>query len=379
MTMRTDRESQMGVQISKYLDNELSAVERDMLERHLPKCSSCRELLQVLRRNDELLKHSLGVEVYGNDIVDKVSKRLRREEKGEPAAAKIWKFARRPAFGVAAAALVVFGLLAVIVMQNVTIRSMIDRMNAQSEAISEQQESIVRLKGRFTEEQAKEDRRAALRRWETLKEDWVYAEPGNGGVVLTFKSPEGDEVIRWMIVRRMSGGDPVEKSTKDSKFTDPNLPAGETVLYSVKPITKSGRDYREQLVKVELPERTPTLFRHESRRGVARVKAIAYDARSGAATLEVSVLDGRKERAHAFQVKQGARVGGAELLHLSNPEAFRTGWVLVDVEREDQVIGSSANAVYTRPNWRLVLRTADGRKEKRVWIGETTDLPIRQP
>lgn len=46
--------------ISRYMDDELSPVDRRQVDEHLSGCGPCRDFLEILRRNEDLIAHVLG-------------------------------------------------------------------------------------------------------------------------------------------------------------------------------------------------------------------------------------------------------------------------------------------------------------------------------
>src|SRR5688572_3470880 len=89
---------EMGTLLSRYVDGELADKERKSIETHLETCASCRDVLNLFQRNDNVLNNALVGEAFGAQTVDAVMTEIRRLEEPmvvapavdeEPAAAPI--------------------------------------------------------------------------------------------------------------------------------------------------------------------------------------------------------------------------------------------------------------------------------------------------
>jgi anti-sigma factor RsiW len=386
--MKFDNESQTGIQISKYLDGELSPVEREMLERHLGECGSCREVLQVFRRNEELLKNTLCVETYGNEITERVAKRIAAEARGaaggEPAAKRVLAFLRRPAFGRSVAAAVMIALLAIVMLQNLTISRILERENKISDDVATLKEQ---LNLQWIATSKMEERRSR----ESAREAFIKA-PG-AGVIATvegkhvsfaMKGPEGKEILHWDVSRRAPGqeGWPEPFSVRGSEIREPLRESG-PVQYRFEPVLVSGERVEPFEVEVAPP---PVLLNYRSPRFVATVRFLAFDEKTRLATFSVTRYGGAAgERTEAFQAEVGRPVGSIMRDRTGSFEDFRTGYVLADVERATQTIAttSTTGLAYTRENWKAVLRPAwapEGDSVERVecWKDGSVEFEVRQ-
>src|SRR5688572_33286904 len=71
---------EMGTLLSRYVDGELADKERKSIETHLEACSSCRDVLNLFQRNDNVLNNALVGEAFGAQTVDAVMTEIRRLE-----------------------------------------------------------------------------------------------------------------------------------------------------------------------------------------------------------------------------------------------------------------------------------------------------------
>lgn len=387
--MKFDNESQTGIQISKYLDGELSPVEREMLERHLGECGSCREVLQVFRRNEELLKNTLCVETFGNEITERVAKRIAAEERGrgESAVKRLVAFLRSPVFSTAAAATLVIALLAIVILQNLTISRILERENRISEDVAALREQ---LHQQWIATSKMEERRSR----DSAREAFIKA-PG-AGVIATvegkqvsfaMKGPEGKEILHWEVSRRTAGqeGWPEPFSVRGNEIREP-LRGTVPIQYRFEPVLVSGERVEPFVVEVAPP---PVLLNYRSPRYVATVRFLAYDEKTRIATFSVTRYGGGAggggERTEAFQVEPGRPVGTILRDRTGSFEDFRTGYVLADVERGTQTIATTSTngLAYTRENWKAVLRPAwapEGSVERvECWKDGSVEFEVRQP
>src|SRR5262245_10902839 len=71
---------EMGTLLSRYVDGELGEKERKSIEAHLETCASCRDVLNLFQRNDNVLNNALVGEAFGAQTVDAVMTEIRRLE-----------------------------------------------------------------------------------------------------------------------------------------------------------------------------------------------------------------------------------------------------------------------------------------------------------
>ena len=71
---------EMGTLLSRYVDGELADKERKSIEAHLETCASCRDVLNLFQRNDNVLNNALVGEAFGAQTVDAVMTEIRRLE-----------------------------------------------------------------------------------------------------------------------------------------------------------------------------------------------------------------------------------------------------------------------------------------------------------
>jgi hypothetical protein len=105
----------LKTQLSRYVDGELSPEERAAVDEHVASCAPCRELLQIFTKNESLLSNALSTESFGNTVIESVISQIKQEAPPiEVRPIEESTFRYRPAFALAAAALLVIGLIVVL-------------------------------------------------------------------------------------------------------------------------------------------------------------------------------------------------------------------------------------------------------------------------
>ena len=77
----------MKTLLSRLVDGELDGDERARAEAHAAECAPCRELLDLFRRNENLLAGALQTDAFGDAVIESVVRSLRQE--GPPEAAPV--------------------------------------------------------------------------------------------------------------------------------------------------------------------------------------------------------------------------------------------------------------------------------------------------
>ena len=73
--------------LSRLVDGEASPEERARVEAHTADCAPCRELLDLFRRNENLLAGALQTDAFGDAVIESVVRTLNQE--GPPEAAPV--------------------------------------------------------------------------------------------------------------------------------------------------------------------------------------------------------------------------------------------------------------------------------------------------
>ena len=124
----------LKTQLSRYVDGELSSEERAHVDEHVASCAPCRELLQIFQKNESLLSNALSTESFGNAVIESVINEIKKDVPPiEVRPIEEPNFRYRPAFALAAAALLVIGLVVVL---NVSHERNLEKVRAEVVSLS---------------------------------------------------------------------------------------------------------------------------------------------------------------------------------------------------------------------------------------------------
>lgn len=148
---------EMATRLSRYVDGELTPEERESVDRHVAGCESCRDLLALFQKNENLLSGALSTESFGNVVIESVMRSIRGDQappEAKPVEAGFWdRMRERPLVPAAAAAaiLAIAAFLTVVQARRaeefarLAARSM-DEASALRREISTQREEIERTR-----------------------------------------------------------------------------------------------------------------------------------------------------------------------------------------------------------------------------------------
>src|SRR3990167_9377624 len=71
---------EMGLLLSKYVDDELVGFERKRVEDHIIVCSDCRDTLAMFLRNENIIASAFSGETFGGKIADDVLAKIKGKE-----------------------------------------------------------------------------------------------------------------------------------------------------------------------------------------------------------------------------------------------------------------------------------------------------------
>lgn len=375
--MRLDPESQMGLLISKYIDNETTLGEREMVEKHLGACASCRDVVQIFRKNDELLKSALNVEIYGNQIVEKVMDRI----EGPRRRWRIREIVRLPYLAGAAAALAIFGLAAVVVVQHSLLSDMtarFDHLSSHVIALDGMRDDMIKTRKDVINQLAM---REAIHKFEQDPGTGVLASVLSGHVHLSIKLGL-ESIDKYQVFRRLTGsanwGEPIA-TTINREYTDKAVEADRTYEYRVVALNTNGIAVRDAIVKVTVPPELAAL-KVEDLSNFLKVSCLTVE--NQVATVIVQRQINGQLRQQTYQIKASQELG-SRVPDLAGTQTidFRTGYTLVAIIDEDQTIGVTSNGdQFTRVNKKLVLKPNgklnDPTRSVECWAGGEVLIPL---
>jgi hypothetical protein len=127
---------EMATKLSRYVDGEMTPEERDSVEGHVAGCESCRDLLSLFQKNENLLSGALSSESFGNVVIESVMRSIQGGEtppEAKPVEAGFWdRLRERPLVPLAAAAAALVALTAFLTVSQARRAEDISRLVAQT-------------------------------------------------------------------------------------------------------------------------------------------------------------------------------------------------------------------------------------------------------
>lgn len=358
--------------ISRFLDNELNAAQREGVQEHLRLCETCRDFHQVLARNDEIIARTVE-DHFGPKLAQAVMKRVAAEPKpAAPACPEPGRGARRPAplaprhWAVAAAILVcLFTGWAVMHNSRVSsLREQIAWLGAVDAELREKDRRAERgdqaeLKMLMDElsEARQQIFRGAIHDFAQHRPELSAAYLSNG-VSVTARFPAGVLCSSYDVLRREAGQEgftgPINAMPlRRPEFTDLGARPGVHYEYKFVGRTPAG-DVESLPVSLEIPADPADLLWEITCRDV--------DADNSAAHLAV-MRDGLAE---TFRVPLGGPAGTGE---------FATGYTLQHIEESDETLTATIAWPMEDELGRPIFDAATGKRK--VELQETL-LSVRQ-
>lgn len=370
-----DYEREMGLLLSKYVDNEVTPEERKLVEDHLEQCKSCSDLLAVFRRNEQMLSNALGAEVFGNNIVERVMAEVEPKPKvvSMPTLAQ-----RRWLIGIAAgvAAAVLLGVVTMQALDATRYANLLAEQKARIESLAMRTEELDREMSRQRAETQLKENMAQLR--DTLQEKSlpILAMVEGGQVFLCGRFNDA-AMVTYNVYRRLDGQKewfgPINKEPlKRPEFVDHPSNDG-TYQYEIRGTRKDGTNVAGAIVTVKLQGSSVSSDPKKS------LKVVCLDASEQSAKFELRRVVAGKERSALFEIQVGQIVGGKRFdPTLGETIDFTSDYTLEQIVKDVQIARVGEVDVAVRENLKLTLRRAAGAKgpqEVTVWRGESVNLP----
>jgi hypothetical protein len=356
--------------LSRHVDGELSPEERARVEEHVAACAPCRELLQLFQKNESLLSNALSTESFGNTVIEAVISEIKRED--QPLEAKPveegateW-FRARPVLQLAAAGLLVVGLVAVLSASH---SRDLASLKAEIRNLSTQQQSHVEQVSRQSEEYEKLflGMRSA---------DAMRSAP-NGGMLAYVATPQ-HLVVRasfdlklygaFAIYRRVEGetNDKFTKMNSDRRldspeFIDTSVKPGSAYVYKFRAYRSIKDDDFVESLPVTM--RVPRVQEFSPEKGI-RVQCIEIGFSHKVAKFLLHRTIGGRTLTEEFVIKPGERLGEVRDLPGFGNVDFRTNLTLDLLEDGNQTLAVRyTKAVLDSNGKELIERFKDGTVE----------------
>ncbi len=332
---------EMGTLLSRYVDGELAEKERKSIETHLETCASCRDVLNLFQRNDNVLNNALVGEAFGAQTVDAVMTEIRRLEEPmvvapaveeEPATApmamrqviqvtRMWPFAAAAALMIAC----VGGFLAVAKYGGFggSERAALEKkIEAANQAVADIRDStridtlaaldrVIEL----SQEMRTIDVRAKLN---STKESTPIAYV-NGRAIVVQANYSTDKFFPFEVHRcreispgRYSDWERIRTDLPSPLYRDPDVLPGVNYMYSIRAIYR-GSDFKRYENSASVIQMLPLAGGLDPRRSL-RIRFIGAMPDLTQATFEVSRYENERQVRAYFTVKVGEKIGDVQTI-----------------------------------------------------------------
>lgn len=346
--------------LSRYVDGELPVEERAKVEDHLLSCEPCRELLSLFQKNENLVASALSTDAFGDAVIESVVRKIGREgpPEAKPVEEGVIEWVRsRPWLQLAAAVLLVVGLLAMMSSSHSRQMSALQETVGRANATMEQQRDVHRKTESELQAQMKHssDLAEQMGRLERLRladetfrralegSPYAYVETDHYLVVKASFDARG--YTGFNVLRRGENDKPESFSRQNEKV----LSAPEYTDRAVKP--GQGYVYRFQALRAngEIVDSMPLCMFLPYAGDLSPEKSVRIYCENLAAPKDLGVfvlerLIGGKPVSARFYVELGKPVGGVTRVGDAEVD-FSTDLVLARIEDGTQTLSIS----YTTP------------------------------
>lgn len=378
---------EMGTLLSRYVDGELADKERKSIEAHLETCASCRDVLNLFQRNDNVLNNALVGEAFGAQTVDAVMTEIRRLEEpmvmapaveAEPVApiamrqviqvTRMWPFA-------AAAALMIACFGGFFALMKTGGFGGTERTAMLSEIVT-LRKLVVEEQGRAREDsQAGGDRMTELVQrlkdievkvmLQSTKESTGIAYVSDAAIVVQANYLT-DKFFPFEVFRakeispgKYSNWERIATELATPVYRDTTAEPGINYMYQIRAIYR-GSNYKRWEESAPVIMMKPLAGGLDPRRSM-KIRFIAAHPDLKSATFEVSRYDNEKQVRANFTVKVGERIGGP--LAIDGKEIdLSTRHTLAAITPNDDIIWIGSNH-FSRPSRLATLKADPSAKE----------------
>ena len=392
---------EMGTLLSRYVDGELAEKERKSIEAHLETCASCRDVLNLFQRNDNVLNNALVGEAFGAQTVDAVMTEIRRLEEpmvvapavDDPApppvamrqviqVTRMWPFAAAAALMIACLG----GFLAVAKYGGFgkSERTKLEHAIQEAQRLSEQRSASHRAEMGATLDRVAELARD-MRDWDvnnklkTTKESTGIAYVNDRAIVVQANFPTDKffpfEVHRAKEIRpgEFSKYDRIRTDLPTPKYRDTDVTPGVNYMYSIRAIYRDS-DFKRFEDSASVVQMLPLAGGLDPRRSL-RIRFIGAMPDLKQATFEVSRYDNENQIRALFTVKLGEKIGEVQTIDGQEVD-FSTRHTLVSIVPAEERISFGTDHL-VRPS-RMASLKADSKAKELLAPGFTLMLENEQ-
>ena len=374
---RNDCPEEMKTQLSRYVDGELAPDEKSRVDAHVAACASCRELLDLFRRNENLLQSALTTDAFGDAVVASVVRSIRQE--GPPVASPVeegigeWLRAR-PLVPMAAAAALILGL---VLLLNASadrrlgeLRRELGSVRDDSRRTSDEHRALLRLTAANNQqyERALRDQRSSTFIGGSRHNMVGFVEDRGLVVKASFEGRAFDHFEVW---RQGPDDQAFERLNREPLsqplYVDPSTKPGKVYSYKFRAVQTGGQSIESAPIRMKGPAASSA---------DQQIRIHCFDL---AVTRDLGIfllerkVDGRTLM-EKFVVNLGERIGGPVEVAGVGRVDFSTGLVLSRIEEGQQTLPLSyAEPVLDEKGEPIVERMENGRP---VYLTKQHEVPL---
>lgn len=356
----------LKTQLSRYVDGELSPEERATVDEHVSTCAPCRELLQIFTKNESLLSNALSTESFGNTVIESVLSEIKKDVPPiEVRPIEEPNFRYRPAFALAAAALLVIGLIVVL---NVSHQRNLERMQAQMGIVLDKLTATALESSRQREEFEQTIRNIRVQDATHNAPDrqmWAYITPQHlvvranfdlrvYGAFAVYRRAEGEGNDAF---KKVSG----DRRLESPEYIDPTVTPGQAYVYKFRAYRSASSD--DFIESLPVTMRVPRVQELGVERSV-RVECVDIGYSYKVAKFRLHRVLNGKTFTEEFAVKPGEHLGEPREVPGFGVVDFRTNLTLERLEHGNQSMTVSYTKALLDPNGKpMTKRWNDGTEE----------------
>ena len=362
---------EMGTLLSRYVDGELAERERKSIETHLETCASCRDVLNLFQRNDNVLNNALVGETFGAQTVEAVMTEIRRLEEpvvvapaveeeappGPPAMRQVLQVTRMWPFAAAAALMIAClgGFLAVAQYGGFgsTERAVLEKQLAANRQIgAESQEAFQKTAQVMIDrvrDVSQEIRDLEVRTRLQASQNTVGLAYVNGRSIVVQANYPSDKFYPFQVLRarevepgRFENWKWISLDLPTPYFRDDSAEPGVNYMYQIRAIYRNS-NLKEYVDSPAMLQMLPLAGGLNPRRSL-RIRFIAAHPDLSQATFEVSRYENEKLISRYYNVKPGDLIGEVETID-GKEISFATRYSLQSVAKAEEIIGGGSIVV----------------------------------
>jgi hypothetical protein len=377
----------IGLLLSKYVDQELTPQERKEIEEHLSACLECREVLSIFLKNDRLISSALQCDLFGDNITRSVMERIQVQGVLTP----VHRWSGRHWIALVAGLLIlILGGIAYLFIRSHSLEHDVALYKRAYKDISRRYMQYVKVfwNKSLREEQAQKEIASKV-----LEKEGILAHIGSV-YLIQGKFPKVEDFVYYNVYRKDRGSDasPIKLNStplSEPRYHDQTMQPGQHYEYIFEGVKRDGKSVYSLPIYLHLPPiEVPSKYIQ-----------ISYLATLGTDTvlLAVSKEFDHQRYEEIFMVRIGEDIGRiAYVIDAEKELDFSTGVKLIRIEEADELMTVSVQIpcidpksgkpvldpvtlepkleyrvhTFSRPNRRITVQTRTGRTGV-IWQGRS--------